>query len=172
MHPQEICPNGQRIELVPVDTGDDPFARYPSLQDIWPEPYRSEAARISRVHSASGEVFYVALDGTVIGITGVFFDDNNAPSDVYLRWTGVVPTVRQKGLGRAVIRLVANLCQQRYPTRKRLIELLPDNEYGHAFPRPFFERIGFRPCPVGIPSGEDKDWPVIAYTGDIRRLSI
>ena len=169
---EEIRPNGQRIEILPVSTEDDPFALHPSLQDIWPEPYRSEAARISRVDSASGEIFYVALDGAVIGITGVFFEDNIAPEDAYLRWTGVVPTLRHKGLGRSVIRLIAKLCQQRYPTRKRLIELLPDNEYGHAFSKPFFEKIGFRSCHIGIPSGEDKDWPVIAYAGDIRRLSI
>lgn len=170
-NPQEPLPNGQRIELVPVTAGDDPFVDHPSLQDIWPEPYRGEAARISRVHSATGEIFYVALDGVVVGITGVFFEENIAPEDVYLRWTGVVPTARQEGLGRSVIRLVAQLCQERYPTRKRLIELVPDNAYGHAIPKPFFEKIGFLPCDIGIPSGEDKSWPVIAYAGDIHRLS-
>jgi GNAT superfamily N-acetyltransferase len=169
---ERVTPAANRnLTLVAVNGGDDPFTTYPALQEVWPEPYRQEAAYASREDSGTGEIFYIMLAGEVVGITGVFIDNDVAPDDLFLRWTGVTRTVRQKGVGRAAIQLLARLCQQQYSARKRLIELVPDNAYGHALPKPFFEKIGFAPCNLNVPSGEDELWPVLVYAGDVCALA-
>ena len=168
----ELSPRGKRcpdVELVPVGGG-DPFALYSFLQEIWPEPYKRDAAFASRVDSESGEIFYITRDTEVVGITGVFSDDIASTEDLFLRWTGVAPGLRQSGLGRAAIRQLAQLCLARYPERKRLIELVPDNAYGHTVAKPFFEKLGFYPCEITVPCAEDADWAVIAYAAELKRL--
>jgi GNAT superfamily N-acetyltransferase len=156
-----------RLELM---TDEDPFALHRSLWDIWPEPYRKEAAWASHIFSSSREIFYVVRGGEVVGITGVFFDEEGDPADGFLRWTGIIPGLRKTGLGRLAIEQLARLCQQRYPECRRLVELVPDNEYGHTVPKQFFEKLGFVPCPAKVPVGEDADWPVIAYAADLMQL--
>lgn len=162
----------QRLDvgLVEVQAGNDPFEDHPSLKSIWPEPYGSAAAYASRVDSGTGEIFYIVRDQDVVGITGLFLDDTNT-SDIFLRWTGIVPGLRQGGLAREALRQLTALCKAEHPERTRLVELVPDNEYGHRVAKPFFEKVGFIPEGIPVPTGEDSDWPVIAYVSQLKEAS-
>lgn len=156
----------KKIKFVAVGKG-DPFEYQPQLKTIWPEPYGSCAAEASRIDSGTGEIFYAMYYGLVIGITGVFTYPE-APNDVYLRWTGVIPEFRKSGIGRGIIQSIIQHCRNVFPDRERLIELVPDNEYGHTVPKPFFEKLGFAQEGATIPAGEAEDWPVLTYVLDLK----
>jgi len=147
--------------------GGDPFKEYPQLKEIWPDPYRYHAALASRIDSDSGEVFYIKEDGEVIGITGYFIDDECSGSGAFLRWTGIIPARRGNGIGRKALYELARTLHQAYPQREKIIELIPDNEYGATIVQPFFESVGFAPYRVFIPIGEDTDWPVVSFAANI-----
>jgi RimJ/RimL family protein N-acetyltransferase len=156
------------VRLVDVQAGDDPFEDHPSLKSIWPEPYGREAAYASRVDSGTNEIFYIVRDQEVVGITGLFLDETNS-TDIFLRWTGIVPGLRQGGLAREALSQLTALCKAEHPNRTRLVELVPDNDYGHRVAKPFFEKVGFIPEGVPVPVGEDSDWPVIAYVSQLKK---
>lgn len=118
----------------------DPWRHNPQFASIWPEPYATEAREASAADWRSGMIHLIAYEVHVVGITGYFFipgDDKN----VYLRWHGVVPEMRGKGIGRVAIRLLALMLSEYFPTRS-LVELAPDNEYGKTV-EPFFAACGF-----------------------------
>jgi hypothetical protein len=120
-----------------------PFDLHPQLQTIWPEPYNTFAREASAEDSHTGQVQLIMLDNAVVGITGVFSEDDN-DDDVFLRWHGVVPGLRHSGIARAAIELlVADVSPLFYPERKRLIELVPHTEYGRTIVEPFFQKVGF-----------------------------
>ena len=169
-HVDKLCAELSResnlqVQLV-VAADPDPFEAHASLKEVWPEPYASEAALASREDSATGEIFYILLEEDVVGITGIFFDDAS-PDEVFLRWTGVIPGLRRGGVAREAVRQLAGLCKARYPQGKRLVELVPDNDYGHSTARPFFEKVGFVKIEALVPAGEDADWDVIVYGLDL-----
>jgi GNAT superfamily N-acetyltransferase len=126
-----------------VATGGNPFETYPQLRAIWPKPYATFAERASTRDSETGQVLLITFEGTVVGISGVF-DERDDKDDIYLRWTGVVPGLRGRGIGkRAIELLVDEVCPRFYATRSSLIELVPENEYGRTLVEPFFRAVGF-----------------------------
>jgi hypothetical protein len=116
----------------------DPFSEFPQLRTIWPEPYATAAAEASAADAWTGDVWLVCKDKTnVIGITGIFIDPEYE-EDVFLRWHGIVPSERGTGAAKAAL-----LETYRILGRKRLVELVPDNEYGWTVVQPFFLSMGF-----------------------------
>lgn len=155
-----------KLALITVRSG-DPFEYQPQLRTIWPSPYAEKADEASREYANTGEIMYVVYGGRVVGITGIFFDEA-APHDVFLRWTGIIEGFRRVGLGSAVIAGVAELCRKQYPNAIYLVELVPDNEYGHTVAKPFFEALGFEPDIGVIPPSEDSEWPCIRYALNLK----
>jgi hypothetical protein len=101
---------------------------------------RSERRLVTAIR---GQVLLILDDTKVVGITGVF-DEHDNKDDIYLRWTGVVPDLRCRGIGRHTIELlVAEGCPRFYATRSNLIELVPENKYGRTLVEPFFQAVGF-----------------------------
>ena len=145
----------------------NPFSDYPRLRSIWPEPYAQQAEHASAVDCQTGQILYIEQYGAVVGITGIFFEPE-CPTDIFLRWTGVVPECRCRGIATEALRLLAYMCASWCPDRKRLIELVPDNEYGHQVPLPFFTNLGFVPC--SVVAHEATDWPVLPYALDIEQV--
>lgn len=144
----------------------NPFLRHSQLQSIWPEPYLSAAYQATWQDVLSGQILYIKLFDEVIGITGIFFDDS--PTDVYLRWTGIVPQHRRSGYAAEALEQLCAMCKNWCPERTRLIELVPYNEYGRTVALPFFVDFGFEVCTVDIPVAENTDWPVVPYAFQLR----
>ncbi|MGE8453319.1 MAG: GNAT family N-acetyltransferase [Pseudomonadales bacterium] len=133
----------------------------PMIRTIWPEPYATPAVEAFKADHATGQIFMIADGSTMIGLTGYFFEGSDPPL-VYLRWTGVRPSYRRLGVGaRALKLLVEHLREETWATK--LVELVPDNEYGKPVEE-FFLAQGFVRNDVPIPPNENSDWPCIAMT--------
>lgn len=134
-----------------VTAGGSPFDLHPQLQNIWPDPYNSIAHQVSAEDSYKGEIYLITLDDAVVGITGVFLSEEypedqleENQNDIYLRWTGVIPDLRKGGIARKALEmLVTDICPKHYPTRNKLVELVPHTEYGRTIVEPFFQKVGF-----------------------------
>jgi hypothetical protein len=159
------------IKLVTAEGS--PFDLYPQLQTIWPEPYNTFAHEASAEDSHTGEVYLIVLDDQVVGTTGLFLSDDHPedglgerPTDVYLRWTGVVPGLRKGGVARQALELlVRDECSKRFPDRNRLIELVPHTEYGRTIVEPFFQKVGFvKHGPLERYEWIDHEWQPYALT--------
>ena len=145
------------ITLQPVLTG-DPFALYPALLTIWPEPFATRA-RCDTVESLEeiddedfGAIFLITLQGQVIGITGYYWYDDEG-IELGLRWHGLLPTHRGTGLSAVVIDALLEVIRSMQPKATTLIELIPDTAYGITLRR-HFERLGFR----SVGPQENYDW--------------
>jgi GNAT superfamily N-acetyltransferase len=145
------------LSLLPVFSG-DPFAAYPQLQSIWPEPLLSRA-RYDTVESLVdieeedfGAIFLVLAGAEVIGITGYYFYDDTG-IELGLRWHGLLPQWRGAGRSARVIDLLLRYAVPRVPQATTLIELIPDTEYGVALRR-HFGKLGF----VSAGPVEHYDW--------------
>jgi GNAT superfamily N-acetyltransferase len=143
----------------------DPFEEFVFLNQIWPEPYHSSAREATKEDCQIGQVFLIMNGSNVVGITGIFFEPEN-DSDVFLRWTGIAPGWRGKGIARDAMQQLILLCKGWLGDRKRLVELVPDNEYGNTVVKPFFEAIGFVESKIG--KHEETDWPTKAYAYKLR----
>lgn len=134
-----------------------PFTEFPQLWDIWPEPYAAEAAEACEEDAGDWNLFFIRQDGEVVGITGVFEQDDGVVADIdtlLLRWTGVIPSKRKQGITRQALDLLIGEARLLRPKAHKLIELAPDNEYGREQVMPAFEKLGFV-----------KHGPVIPYYG-------
>lgn len=142
-----------------------------ALLTIWPEPYKSEFRAVTIQDRMSGEIFYVFDDSRLVGITGIFFDDD-CPDDIFLRWTGILPAERRKGYAAQVILQLVGMCQLCYKSYSRLIELVPDNDYGHTVATPFFKALGFEEHKEGrIPGSEvGPDYGHVVYAYDLKKV--
>lgn len=144
------------------------------VYSIWPEPYAAAASVASvedGLYEPTGQVFLIYENNyslfreheTLVGITG-YFDIDSQAGHAYLRWTGVIPKARNRRVFRTTIALLTLQLKGANPSINRLIELVPDNEYGHSTVIPAFERCGFKvDNTIKVPVGEDADWPVIPY---------
>lgn len=149
-------------------THENPFAFFPFLNNIWPEPYAHAARQATKSDYKSGQLFYIIHAGVVIGITGVWIDPNGAETDLYLRWTGLVPAYRGRGYATQALIQLIRICRGFCPSRTRLIELVPDNEYGDTVAKPFFEAFGFVHDPnVHVPADEETDWNCSQWVYDM-----
>jgi len=151
--------------IVPHPGVRNPFEEYPVLEEIWPDPYRAFAYEASKEDCQTGQILFIINRFNVVGITGIFFEPEN-DEDVFLRWTGIMPEARKFGIGKQAIQQVISLCKGWLPGRKRLVELIPDNEYGDRLVEPFFYRCGFVPSKIG--KHEVCDWPTVAYAYDLK----
>lgn len=132
------------VNIVPVLSG-SPFAKYPQLRTIWASSFKEMAEEASEADSGTGQVLLIVKDDTeVIGITGVFDDDDLWPGDILLRWHGIVPQLRGKGYGRDALELlITHVCHHFYPERRRLVEFVPHTDNGRKNIAPFFKRCNF-----------------------------
>ena len=136
----------------------DPFAAYPQLQTIWPEPLLSRA-RYDTVESLIdiddddfGAIFLVMAGVQVVGITG-YYHYNDSGTELGLRWHGLLPAWRGAGHSARVLQVLRDHTRQREPQATTLIELIPDTEYGVALRR-HFGKLGF----VSVGALEQYDW--------------
>ncbi len=128
------------------------------MPSIWPEPYASPAAEAFAQDWNSGQIFLIQAPAGIVGTTGFFLEPGVGL--VYLRWTGVLPAHRNKGYAKeALVKLREWL---HWPLEgRKLVELVPDNEYG-APVKEFFLKQGFIiDSEVHVPSNECSDWPVV-----------
>jgi RimJ/RimL family protein N-acetyltransferase len=149
---------------------ESPFDEHPQLKTIWPEPSNSDMQegytsyiQITKDNPQIdfGPMYLIKNKEKVIGITGVFLEDENGqcyPYDpethtVYLRWHGIVPSERRKGYSDEAMNLLLKEVQLRYPKIQTLIELIPERSYSESI-RKHFEHLGF------VPVGEKQkfDW--------------
>lgn len=133
------------VDIISLEKAEgDPFALYPQLEDIWPSPYVELARQYSAEDSHTGQVFLIKNVCDVIGITGVFVDEDEPDDLLFLRWTGVIPKQRRSGATRAALELlISGPIVAMYPARRWLVELVPCNPYGRILVEPFFQKLGF-----------------------------
>lgn len=145
------------VELyLPLGTS---FSAY--LNEIWPEPYATPATDAFLEDWNSGQIYQIFAEDAFVGITGYFLDDHS--TSIYLRWTGILPEYRRKGYAAKALTLLRSALSHDYAGRK-LVELVPDNEYGAAV-KQFFLSQGFQEDPdVYTPPNECSDWPTIAMS--------
>jgi GNAT superfamily N-acetyltransferase len=137
-----------------VHSSEDPFEDYPQLKNIWSPEKTDIAAAASKEDAGTGEIFFIEYQDTVVGITGFFVDEeDDDPSHLYLRWTGVVSAFRRRGLASLAIELLKPKAVSQYIERNILIEMVPFTEHGLINIAPFFESLGF--TPLGQPYKED-----------------
>ncbi len=143
---------------------------------IWPAPYAKDAIDATILwgfDEPQHQIYLIYFDDEVVGITG-FFDIDSHAGQAYLRWTGVIPEYRRRGIFKEAVRQLAAILIGANPSINRLIELVPGNEYGHTVAKLAFEAIGFKERKdLPVPVGEDDDWPCIPYSlflGDMQML--
>ncbi len=117
-----------------------PFGRYPQLKNIWPEESQKLMEEAVLADWSSGSVLYIMQDAQVVGLTGIFFEDNNRDY-AFLRWTGIVPYHRGYGIGGFALELIGRMAYN-VSGSKYLVELVPDNEYGKPI-EAWFRKQGF-----------------------------
>lgn len=149
---------------------ESPFEDHPQLTTIWPEPSNTDMQEgyTSYIQITKdnpnidfGPMFLIKKDDQVIGITGVFLEDENGqchPYDpqthtVYLRWHGIIPGERRNGYSDEAMNLLLKEVQHRYPNIQTLIELIPERSYSDSI-RKHFEHLGF----VAVGEKQKFDW--------------
>lgn len=152
-------------------TGDNADVVSNMIHNIWPAPYAKDAELATRedgFKNPTGDVFaivYMPSSGyspRVIGLTGYFME--SAGDSAYLRWTGIRTAFRHNGHVREALRQLTLILKAANPGLCKLIELVPDNNYGHIVVVPAFEKLGFvSDRSISVPTGEDADWAVIPY---------
>ena len=150
------------ITLQPIFSG-DPFALYPALLTIWPEPSLTRA-RHDTVESLLdlddedfGAICLILLDGQVVGITGYYWYDDIG-IELGLRWHGLLPAVRGRGLSASVLDALLQQIREQQPAATTLIELLPQTDYSATLQR-HFTKLGFRPVgPLERYDWSDYQW--------------
>lgn len=131
---------------------------------IWPEPYATPAADAFLEDWNSGQIYLIFAGDNIVGVTGYFLDTHS--TSVYLRWTGILPEYRRKGYASKALTLLRSALAHDYSGCK-LVELVPDNEYGVAV-KQFFLSQGFQEDPdVYTPPNECSDWPTLAMSTTI-----
>lgn len=141
------------------------------IEIIWPPEYAKAAYQATAEDAylnPIGQVYAIRHHDTyshrvhLVGITGIFLDERKDVA--YLRWTGILPEYRRKGIFAETIRQLTLTMRGMNPDIKHLVELVPDNEYGHIKVIPAFERVGFvRDDSFVVPKGEDDEWDCIPY---------
>lgn len=146
------------LRLVPY-LGKDPFAQYPALTRIWPEPSQelAQEATVEALAAVPPDVFcgvYLAVLKTdraasgqaVVGMTGFFVTNEQDVVDsdkhVYLRWHGVVPEWRGMRLSGQMLALVVKEIRKYIPEALSLTESIPQTEHAAYLPA-HFEELGF-----------------------------
>ena len=146
------------------------------VRKIWPAPYADPAAAATSADWQSGEICAItwrshyslrSSEAKIVGITG-WFHDPEAPEDIYLRWTGVLPECRRMGFGEDGLNMLIKHLSYNFPNHKRLIELVPDNEYGRTVALPFFQAYGFEKDEAFVPPAEKTDWDCIPYAYNLK----
>jgi len=140
------------------------------IETIWPSMYSKPAKAATLADRHTNEIFFIMRKVVpqeigiehVVGITG-FFLDLTQPKNIYLRWTGIIPSERRKGVTKDAMDILIKKLRIEYPAYEYLIELVPDNEYGKTVALPFFSAYGFKPHTEEVPKGEDDSWNCIPY---------
>lgn len=154
--------------------GQNPFAEWPALRSIWPEPHRSlaEEAVVEHLQQMKdvelGDIQMILLDGRTVGISGYFPYDAEG-TNLGLRWHGILPEVRGQGISAKALQLVARRAIERFPQAGNLIELVPLTDEGEVISS-YFSKLGF--APVGEP--ETYEWAEHAwqpYAINLRTLA-
>ncbi len=149
--------SARALSLLPVFSG-DPFTAYPQLLTIWPEPLINRARHdtaeslIDIDDDDFGAICLVMAGQQVVGITGYYFY-NDSGTELGLRWHGLLPHWRGAGRSAEIINLLLTTIRRCAPQATRLIELVPDTEYGVALRR-HFNKLGF----VSVGAVEQYDW--------------
>lgn len=144
------------IELVKV-VEYSPFDIYPELMDIWPVPlnvFASEATEESLAMQGGdgSEIFLILSSGKVIGITGYMpcmdgIEDGqqftrDSVTKIALRWHGIIPSYRGKGISEQVIKQMATLGGNAFKNASEFVEMVPNNALGVSIAA-YFSGLGF-----------------------------
>lgn len=154
---------------------ENPFEKYPQLQNIWPEPFKTTAMEATVEHFDLsknypdidiGNIYIIKHQNDVIGITGFYIyteDDsfkeyNPNMSNFGLRWHGIISEQRGKGYSELAMILVAKEISNLYNKAEKLIELIPQTTYGNPLKK-HFEKLGF----TSFGQVENYDWSEYAW---------
>ncbi len=142
------------VSLQRVLTG-NPFEQHPVLRTIFAgdRGQHVEQDTVDDLAKGTADLYrnhvYLICDagGTVVGITG-FFQlgvGSGAHDTLALRWHGVAPAHRGRGLSEQGFAAVCKEALQVHPHAARLVELVPmaDADNANALIA-YFERLGFR----------------------------
>lgn len=140
------------IQLQQVTTG-NPFADHPQLKGIWHAGLQSHIEsdtesdlRMGAADPAKNRIYLILVAAEVVGITGFYQIDVWGAG---LRWHGVIPQARTRGVSRAAFALVRLEVLKAYPGVHALIELVEMSDPDAVKLMPYFQSLGFKP--VGSP---------------------
>ena len=156
------------LKLKPLT--ENPFQQYPQLLTIWPEPSNSNMQEgygldiensILQPEIDYGLMYLVCLGEEVVGLTGLFIEYGDGYSypynpelqSAYLRWHGIIPSLRGQGYAKEALTLMLREARFKYPSLTTLIELIPQTYYSESIVH-FFRKMGF----FAVGQSEKYDW--------------
>lgn len=158
------APDGASVFLREIEGPEaelDFFELHPQLSEIWKEPLLSMAREgFVEMGRCEGGRFAIEETGRVVGVTG-FYAVREEPSILRLRWHGLIPEARGRGLSGSAMRAAAELGRSRFPQAELLVESMPSGAKG-ALIASHFEALGFsprgRPQPGGAAGFDWQEW--------------
>lgn len=133
----------------------NPFIDYPQFKSIWPEFSSGIAQEViaESIEKQEKGIYVIFDDDTPVGITGYF--DLEYPNGEYwgLRWHGVLPEYRGKGISEQALYITALELKKHQPEVYGLVEYIPHTDYS-KYIFSYFERFGFK----ALAEPEEVDW--------------
>ena len=135
---------GPTLRLLDRDAGESVFDTNPQLSTIWSKEATKEVRKATGkwCGGGDGEILLVMLGQDIVGITGWYDvgDDGIPPqAEIGLRWHGVIPQVRRRGISRTALGHLA----RRLPRHAEyLYEVAPRD---HSKIIEYFCNLGFEP---------------------------
>lgn len=155
----------------------NPFDEHPQLREIWHadlqphvETDTMKDLALGNADPARNLVYLIELDGTVVGITGVY---NLGEDTLGLRWHGVVPSARHGGVSAQAFRALVKQARQERPERRCIVEYIEMGDPNAPRLLAHFQQLGFRcegpvqdatrfpvECALPVDSG---DWQAMVF---------
>ena len=133
------------------------FDRHPELLEIWPEAATENMLAATRRWTedpTDGEIFLIFVNREVAGLTGWYEIDDGLPTraEIGLRWHGLVPRFRKRGMSRAALGMLA----RRLPKQALFLYDLATREDVIAYFAALWFTVCDKPCLLGqLPYGKE-----------------
>ena len=118
------------------------FYKFPELKEIWDDKELQVEADKSfdrYDERGTGALFMIMDNEDIIGITGYYLTDDKSMCG--LRWHGVTPRYRGKGISTLAIKLVLKHIKEKEKQLRFMQELVPFN---YTKIMSYFNKIGFK----------------------------
>lgn len=123
----------------------NPFEDYPEFKKIWPEFSSNLAQEViaKSIEKKEDGLYVILYNDTPVGMTGFF--DLEYPEGKYwgLRWHGVLPEYRGKGISEHALYITAMELKKHHPECIGIVEYIPHTDYSNYIFK-YFERFGFQ----------------------------